>query len=102
MRTSPVAPSRRPTAAESIALTFTHDELWPREPRYRYRLYLRGPDGLEILNAAPDLGGIGLALATRLDEDGPLEGLVGVLDTHPYGSHAGSWMVNPHAGGTRV
>lgn len=79
----------------SADLTIAHDQLWPREPQFRYRLYNLGPDGsLEVLSAAPELGGVTLALRCRLEEEGPLVGLVGILDTHPY-DQPGTWVVNP-------
>lgn len=74
--------------------TSLHDGLWPREPQFRYRLYLRQGPLLEVLSCAPELGGIGRALAARLEEEGPVEGQVGVLDTHPYDG-PGTWLVNP-------
>lgn len=66
-----------------------HDDLWPRVPMYRYRLYAWRPDGHDVLAATPSMGGIGVALLA-LHEDqrrtggtlGDL-GRVGVLDVLP-------------------
>lgn len=60
--------------------TISHDDLWPRTPDYRYRLYLLADDGLRVLSAAPELEGATLALAVYVAEEGPPEGLVGILD----------------------
>lgn len=81
------------------------DELWPRDLEHRYRLVVvKGPQGYpEVLAAAPDPGGLGLAIIT-LHEDAKAdgrrlidEGRVGVLDVMPGGerSSKGEWIVLP-------
>lgn len=70
--------------------TIAHDDLWPRTPDYRYRLYLLADDGLRVLSAAPELEGATLALAVHIQEEGPPEGLIGILDATER-----RWLVNP-------
>ena len=71
----------------------TTDELWPREPAYRYRLYARIRDDLQVLAAAADLPSIGQAIAT-IDEEtegGLVElGRIGILDAIRH-----RWVVKP-------
>ena len=69
------------------------DDLWPRDHRNRYRLYAVTGDKLEVLAAAPDLPGIGQAIATIDEEtDGGLGtlGRTGILDAVER-----RWIVKP-------
>lgn len=76
------------------------DDLWPRTPEYRYRLYARRGDDLEVLAASPSSQGLGSAIV-HLDEDAVEagrsladEGQLGVLDVCSGGSR-GRWIVKP-------
>lgn len=80
--------------ADALRIHMLENDLWPREPVFRYRLYRRDGDHLEVLAAAPELGGVGCALAAHLEEEGPVVGTIGVLDTHPY-DRSGTWLVSP-------
>lgn len=75
---------------DGLTETFTHDELWPREPQFRYRLYLKDAHGLQVLNAAPEVQGATLALATRIEESDMPAGIVGLLDATEH-----RWILNP-------
>lgn len=89
--------------------TVASDALWPRDEAHRYRLYCRDHDGLRVLAAAPDAGGLGQAIVTlhadakavgrRLND----EGQIGVLDVLGGTDGRGDWIIlpfnerNPHA-----
>lgn len=83
-----------------------HDELWPREPLFRYRLYSRRGQEFQVVAVSEDLGGIGLALGT-LHEDckevgstfAQSYGMAGILDTCPGGEprEIGEWILLPWA-----
>lgn len=71
-----------------------YDDIYPRDELHRYRLYKRTElDGLELLAAAPDAGGIGQAIFTLNEEAGGqlwLNGRLGILD-----AILSRWIVNP-------
>ncbi len=82
------------------------DDLWPRIPSYRYRIYGRR-EQLNCVAAAPSMTAVGLAILT-LHEDckrvgGTFAdyGVLGILDTLGHGAHAerpgptGEWIVLP-------
>lgn len=79
------------------------DELWPRIPDYRYRIYAVTDGVRRVLGAAPDMAGVGLAIGTwheeALEQGRRLadEGRIGILDTMPGGEPhpAGDWVVLP-------
>ena len=84
-------------------MTITTDELWPRTPLFRYRLYAVPDTTMEILAAAPTMGGIGIAI-NELHEDEKQagqrladRGRIGVLDVCPGGKihDTGEWIVLP-------
>lgn len=88
-----------------MTVHLTEDDVWPRVPEYRYRLYARRGLRLEVLAAAPDPGGIGAAIV-QLHEDekaarpgGRLadRGVIGVLDVLPDrpSTAEGEWIVLP-------
>jgi hypothetical protein len=79
------------------------EALWPRIPEFRYRLYAVLPGcSPEVLAAAPDMEGIGVAILTLHEDEkqagGCLadRGRIGVLDTAPApGRASGEWIVLP-------
>jgi len=85
-------------------VVLTTDDLWPRVPAFRYRIYARRANGeLDVLAAAPDAGGIGQAIVTLDNDAGEVggslvdEGSLGVLDVMPGGepSGTGRWLFKP-------
>lgn len=75
------------------------DDLWPRIPEYRFRLYQRRGETLHVIATTPTAEGVGVALAT-LDEDareagGSLAsgGIFGLLDV--MAGPRGRWLVLP-------
>lgn len=76
------------------------DDLWPRIPEMRYRVYAQRDGELQVLAAAPTPQGAGLALVTLHDDakqtGGTLPGVgkIGLLDVRP-GEPTGEWIVNP-------
>lgn len=84
--------------------TMSIDDLWPRDPEHRYRIYAVVGDERTVLAAASTPQGVGLALVT-LHEDEVLIGRrlsdlgrIGVLDTMPGGQPGldGDWIVLPY------
>lgn len=83
------------------ALEFDH--VWPRDEQHRYRVYSVNGNRMEVLAAAPDPEGFGLALATiHADEraagtEGLRDlGMIGVLDVLDGGPDApGNWIIVP-------
>lgn len=82
----------------------TTDELWPRIPDYRYRVYaVAGGAPLRVLGAAPDMAGVGLAIGTWHEDAKAVgrrladEGTIGILDVMPDGEPhpVGEWIVLP-------
>ncbi len=79
------------------------DDVWPRTPEYRFRLYAFTDDGHEILAAAPDAGGVGQAIITLHEDEkeagGRLadRGHIGILDVCPGGKpgRRGEWVLLP-------
>lgn len=79
------------------------DEVWPRTPEFRYRIYARQGDKLDVLAATPTPQGIGVALK-QLDADERERGrrlvdrgAIGVLD-----AMEGYWLIMPwHKGSER-
>lgn len=76
--------------------TVALDELYPRDARHRYRLYLYHDGELDCVAACPNPGGIGVALV-QLHHDERAEGgslsargIVGVLDVLED-----DWIVKP-------
>lgn len=87
----------------------TDDDLWPRTAAYRYRLYARDSDGLRVLGASPDPGGLGLMIVALHEDqrqsnpDDPKAALsdlghIGILDVlgHGEGVDTGVWIVRPY------
>lgn len=77
------------------------DELWPRTPEYRYRIYGRVGRELQVLAVASDAGGVGAALVQLHDDQKMLGrrladlGQIGVLDVLPDERGRGDWIVLP-------
>lgn len=83
------------------------DELWPRVPEYRYRVYAvrsggrtsRALEEMEVLAAAPDAGGLGQAILTLHEDEKAAgrklsdRGRIGVLDV--LAGPKGEWIVLP-------
>lgn len=74
----------------------TEDDTWPRTEAFRYRIYARRGDQLEVLAATGTPGGIGVALV-QLDDDERERGrrlidrgAVGVLDVLDS-----RWLISP-------
>lgn len=96
--------SGRVKNTERPLFTIDHDDLWPRTPENRYRIYaVKGPGEMEVIATAEDAGGIGQALV-GLNEDEKSRnrrlydrGRIGVLDTMPGGNPSphGEWIVLP-------
>lgn len=82
-----------------------NDALWPREPRYRYRIYAVVGQDLRVLCATATPAGIGAALvemhkdAKSVGQRLADEGRIGVLDVMAEESHGerahGDWIVLP-------
>lgn len=91
------APAQEP--AEEIQPLFSWDDLAPRRPAERFRIYRKraGAD-LELVATTATVEGIGTTLFT-LGEEGEWERAnVGVLDTHAGTGtlrSKGSWIVSP-------
>lgn len=94
------------TAKECVdahTLSMTVDEIWPRTPEFRYRLYAVVGDERALLAAAPDGAGIGVAIVTLNEDQKEIGctlsdlGAIGILDVMPNGepSPTGEWIVNP-------
>jgi len=86
-------------------------DLWPRIPEFRYRLYARRGDELEVLAACPTPGGIGNALVTLNEDEKAVgrrlsdKGVIGVLDVLPDGRRStatGEWIASPFPRGERT
>ncbi len=81
-------------------IVLSTDDLYPRTPEMRYRLYaLRGDDLGVPLAAAPDVAGLGTAIQCFHEEAREnglpgLEGIVGILDTIE-----GVWVALPWRAG---
>lgn len=82
----------------------TTDELWPRTPEYRYRVYTRVGVELRVIGAAPTPGGVGEALIAFHGDQKEAGrrladlGRIGILDVCPEPRHQdglGEWIVLP-------
>lgn len=82
---------------------YTTDEIWPRIRDYRYRIVAVIPDGIDILGAAPDMEGVGLALQTWHEEAKAAgttlsaRGRIGILDVIEN-----DWIVLPFDRGNHI
>lgn len=93
--------------ASTDPYTIEPDVLWPRIPRYRYRIYTRDDDGLRVIAATDTAGGVGEAIiqlhADQKEAGEALRdlGRIGVLDVMPDGKLAprGEWIVLPFSKG---
>lgn len=82
----------------------TVDDLWPRDLENRYRIYAIVGDDRTVIAAAPDAGGVGMALITLHEDQKTIGrrladlGRIGVMDMCPGGviGPKGEWIVQPY------
>lgn len=83
-------------APEPEAVLLADAEVWPRDERHRYRVYLLAAGELTCVAACPRPGGIGVALVQLDDDERAVgstlsgRGAVGVLDAVER-----RWIVKP-------
>lgn len=75
---------------------FTWDELAPRRPEERFRIYRHTIDApLELIATCPSPESVGVALCTLVAEGEFDRAAVGVLDSNGSDDTPGKWIVNP-------
>lgn len=80
------------------------EDLWPRTPEFRYRIYAIVGGDREILATSPTACGVGMALITIHEDQKAIGrrladlGRIGVLDVLPGGKQSprGEWVVQPY------